>query len=168
MQTVPGGRQPIGGGVRTQGDGVGADVSGETKGAGRVAGSPSDDTAWEGKGVQVELELSSHWRRGSTNLSDRVPDQGMDEGMPSGGLPRKGRDTNGNEGAFLAPACPGNHDHLGGGKPPTPKVLTMRHAGPVADHQWETSGDHDLQEWGGAEEAATGVDRAAGKYRDGP
>ena len=102
---------------------------------GRVAGIPSDDTAWEGKGGKVELELSSHWRRGNTNLSDRVPDRRRDEGVPSGGLPRKGRDTDGDEGAFMALACPGHCDHLGGGKPPTPKVLTMRHAGPVADPQ---------------------------------
>ena len=58
--------------------------------------------------------------------------------MPIGELPRKGRDTDGNEGAFMEPACPGHHDNLGGGKPPTPKVLKMRHAGPVADPQWET------------------------------
>ena len=108
-------------------------------GGGRVTGSPSDDTAWEGKVVQVELYRRSHGRRrGTTHLSDRVPYQGGGEGMPSGGLPGKVRDTDGNEGAFLAPGCPGHRDHLGGGKPPTSKVLTMRHAGPVAVPQWET------------------------------
>ena len=67
MQIVPGSRQPIGGGVRTKDDGGGADVSGETKGAGRVrglrevdggrvAGIPSDYAVWEGEGGQVELE----------------------------------------------------------------------------------------------------------------
>ena len=86
----------------------------------------------------MELDRSRHGRRGTTHPSDRVPDQGGDEGMISGGLPRKGRDTDGDEGAFLAPACPGHRDHLGGGKPPTSKVLTMRHAGPMAVTQWET------------------------------
>ena len=105
---------------------------------GRVSGSPSDDTAWEGKGRQVELERSSHMRRGNTDLLDRVPDQGRDKGMPSVGLPRKGPDTDVDEGSFLAPACLRHRDHLGGGKPPTPKVLTMRHAGPVAVPQLET------------------------------
>ena len=87
MQTMPGGRQPIIGGVRTKDDGGGADVSGETKGAGRVwglwegdggrvAGMPSDDAVWEGKGKQVELEGISHGRRRNTNLSDIVPNQG--------------------------------------------------------------------------------------------
>ena len=67
MQTVPSGRQPVGGGVQTQDDGGGAEVLRETKRAGRVRGlregdddrvpgSPSYDTAWEGKGRQVELE----------------------------------------------------------------------------------------------------------------
>ena len=31
----------------------------------------------------------------------------------------------------VGPACPGYRDNLGGGKPPTPKMLTMRHAGPM-------------------------------------
>ena len=69
--------------------------------------------------------------------------------MPSGDLPGKGRDTDGDEGAFLAPACPGHRDHLGGGKPPTSNVLTMRHAGPVAVPQWEKQEHRNVQEWGG-------------------
>ena len=84
------------------------------------------------------LDQISHGSRGTTHLSDRFPYQGGDEGMPSGGLPRKGRDTDGDEGAFLAPACPGHRDHLGGGKTPTSKVITMRHAGPVEVQQWDT------------------------------
>ena len=106
---------------------------------GRVAGIPSDDTVWEVKGGKVELDQRSHsCRRGTTHLSDIVPYQGGDEGMPSAGLPGKVRDTDGDEGAFLAPACLGRRDHLGGGKPPTSKVLTMRHAGPVTVPKWET------------------------------
>ena len=146
---MPGGRKTIGGGLQTQDDRGGADVLGETKGAGRVrglqegdgsrfAGNPLDDTTWEGESGQVELEQSSHRRRIKSNISDRVTDQGSEEGIPSGGLPRKGRDTDGDEGSFLAPACPGHRDHLGGGKPPTPKVLTMKHAGNMVDPQWET------------------------------
>ena len=149
MQTVPGGRQKIGGGVQTKHYGGGADVSGDKKGAGRVRGMRegddgrvaailSDDIAWEGEGGQVELEQISHRRRRNTDLSDRVPDQGSDKGIPSGGLPRKGWDMDGNEGAFLSPARKGHHDRIGGGKPPTPKELTIQHAGPVVDPQWET------------------------------
>ena len=87
----------------------------------------------------MALDQRSHGRRrGTTHPSDRVPDQGGDEGMPSGGLPGKGREMDGNEGEFLAPACPEHRDHLGGEKPPTSKVLIMQHAGSVAFPQWET------------------------------
>ena len=93
-------------------DGGGADVLGETKGAGqvwglregdggKVSGIPSYDASWEGEGRQVELERISHGRRRNTNLLDRVPNQGRDKGMPSGGLSRKGWDTDGDEYAFL-------------------------------------------------------------------
>ena len=78
MQTVPSGRQPARGGVQTQDDGGGADIPQETKragqvrglqegGGGRVAGSSSDDSAWEGKGGQVELDRRSHGRRRGTS-----------------------------------------------------------------------------------------------------
>ena len=83
----------------------------------------------------MDLERLSH-RRGAKNISDRLPYQGRAEGMSCGGLPRKGWDKDGDEDTFLQPECPGHRDHLGGGKPPTPKVLTMRHAGPVADPKW--------------------------------
>ena len=108
-------------------------------GGGRVSGSPLDDTSWEGKGGKVDLDRRSHGRRkGTTHIFYRVPYQGWYKGMPSGGLPRKGQDTDGDEDAFLSPGCPGHRDHLGGGKPPTSKVLMMRHASPVALPQWET------------------------------
>ena len=87
--------------------------------------------------------------------------------MPSGGLPRKVRDADGHESTFLAQKFTGRCDHLGGGKPPSSKVPTMRHAGPVAVPKRETQEHHDVQEWGGEEEAATGGDRDMGKHRDG-
>ena len=72
--------------------------------------------------------------------------------MPSGGLPRKVRDADGNEGTFLAQTCTGRRDHLGGGKPPSSKVHTMRYAGHVTVPEWETQEHHDVQEWGGEKE----------------
>ena len=117
----------------------------------------------------MELDRRNHGRggRGTKHLSDRVPHQGGYKGMPSGGLPGKGRDADGDEGAFLAQTCPGRRDHLGGGKPPTSKVLTMRHAGPVAAPKQETQDHRDEQEWGGEEETATGGDRDTGNHGDG-
>ena len=95
------------------------------------------------------------------------PHQGGDNGIPSEGLPGKGRDADSNEVAFLAQTCLGRRDHLGGGKPPTPKVLTMRHAGPVAILKRETQEHHDVQEWGREEDTANGGDRDTGKHGDG-
>ena len=87
--------------------------------------------------------------------------------MPSVGLPGKGQDADGDEGAVIVQTCPGRRDHLGGGKYPTPKVLTMRHAGPVAVPKRETQEHRDVQEWGGEEEEATGGDRDTGEHVDG-
>ena len=83
MQTVPNGRKPVGGSVRTQNDGGGADVSREGKRAGgvrglwegaggRVAGHTSNGTAWEIQGIKVELDRRSYGRRrgGADHLSD--------------------------------------------------------------------------------------------------
>ena len=88
------------------------------------------------------------------NISDGFPDQGRAEELPCGGLPRKGWDTDSNADAFLQPACPGHCDHLGGGKPPTHKVPTMRHAGLVAGTQWEAPHHRNVKERGGIEETA--------------
>ena len=61
---------------------------------------------------------------GAKDISDRVP-QGGDKGVSSGRVPGKGRDTDGDEDAFLETACKGRHDHLGGGKPPLSKIPTL-------------------------------------------
>ena len=48
----------------------------------------------------MDMERLSYGRR-TKNIADRFPDQGRDEGLPSGGLPRKVWDTDGDEDAFL-------------------------------------------------------------------
>ena len=78
----------------------------------------------------MELGSLGHGRR-TTDVPDGLPDQGRAAELPSRGLPRMGREEDGDADALLQPACPGYRDHLGGGKPPTPKVITMRHAGPL-------------------------------------
>ena len=114
----------------------------------------------------MELERLSHGR-GANNISDRLPDQGRAKRVPCGGLPKKGWDKDGDEDTFLQPACPGHRDHIGGGKPPTSKVITMRHAGAVEDPKWETSRYRDVQDWGGAEDTANGRNRTTRKHVDG-
>ena len=72
----------------------------------------------------MELERLSHGGR-TKNVQDRVPNQGRAEGLPSGGLPRKGWDKDGDDDAFLQPACPGHREHLGCGRFPSSKMITM-------------------------------------------
>ena len=82
----------------------------------------------------MELVSLGHRRRPS-NVSAGLTNQGRSAELPCRGLPRKVRNTDSDADAFMHLACPGYRDHLGGGKPPTPKVLTMRHAGPMAGAQ---------------------------------
>ena len=82
----------------------------------------------------MELGSLSHGRR-PTDISAGLPDQGRAEELPCGGMPSKVKDTDSDADTFVKPACPGHRDHLGGGKPPTPKVLTMRHSGTMAGTQ---------------------------------
>ena len=176
---MPSGRESVGGFVRTLNDGVGTYVSRAEKRAGRVQGLRKGDgggvtghtphiTAWENQGNTVDLDRRSDGRGrrrgGANNTSDRVP-QGGDEGVSSGRVPGKGRDTDGDEGAFLATTCLGRCDHLGGGKPPSSKMPTMRHDGPVAVTKWTPQEQSDVQEWGREEEAAT--DKGGGKRKHG-
>ena len=88
-------------------------------------------------------------------ISDRVP-QGGDKGVSSGRMPGTGRKKAGDEGAFLETACKGRRDHLGGGKPPSSKMPTMRHVCPVAVSKWPSQEYSNVQEWSGKEETITG------------
>ena len=97
---------------------------------GGIVGFPQGDTEWAGGRGEVELGSLGHGRR-TADVSDGLPDQGRATKLPSGWLPRTSRDEDGDADALLQQACPGYRDHLGGGKSPPPKVLTMRHAGPM-------------------------------------
>ena len=78
----------------------------------------------------MELGSLGQGRR-PTDVQTGLTDQGKAVKLPSRGLPRTGRDEDGNEDSLLQPACTGCRDHLGGGKSPPPKVLTMLHDGPI-------------------------------------
>ena len=95
---------------------------------GKIIGDTQSDAAWAGGREAVDLGSFGH-RRPAADVPDGLPDQGRAAELPSGGLPRPGRDKDGDADALFQPACPGYCDHLGGGKPPPPKVLTMRNAG---------------------------------------
>ena len=137
---------------------------------GGVTGHTPHVTEWENQGKKVDLDRRSYGRGrrrgGANNILDRVP-QGGDKGVSSGRMPGKGQDTDGDEGAFLATTCSERRDHLGGGKPPSSNTPTMRHAGPVAVTKWTPQEHSDVQEWGGEEEAATGVGGGKRKHEYG-
>ena len=138
-------------------------------GGGRVTGLTPHVKAWKSKGKTMEIDRRSYdrERRGRAKYTlDRVP-QGGDKGVSSGGMPGKGRDKDGNEGAFLVTACKGRHDHLGGGKAPSSKIPTILHAGPVAVSKWLSQEHSDVQERGGKEETATGGGGGRRQRRDG-
>ena len=95
---------------------------------GGIVGVPQGDTVWVGGRRAVELGSLGHGRQ-TTDISNGLPDQGKAAELPTRGIPRMGRDEDGDVDATLQPACTGYCDYLGGGKPPPPKVPTMRHAG---------------------------------------
>ena len=133
---------------------------------GGVAGIPPVETVRTGEGRAVELGSLIHGRR-PANVSAGLTDQGRNKELPCGGLPRKGREMDSDADAFLHLVCPGHRDHLGGGKPPTPKVLMMRHAGTVEGTQQEAPCHCVVQERGGAEETEDSGVRAEGQHGEG-
>ena len=78
----------------------------------------------------MELGSFGHSRL-AADVPDGLPDQGRAAELPSGGIPRTGRDEDRDADALFQPACPGYRDHFEGGKPPPPTVPPMQHAGPM-------------------------------------
>ena len=73
----------------------------------------------------------------------------------------------GDAGEFLDTARELHRDHLGGGKPPSSKMPTMRHASPVESPQRPPQEHIDVQGWGGKEETTTGGGGGQGQRGDG-
>ena len=95
---------------------------------GGVIGITQGDASWAGGRGAVDLGSFGHGRR-AADVPDVLPNQGRAAEFPSGGLPRPGRDEDGDAEALFQPACPGYRDNFGGVKPPPPTVPPMRHAG---------------------------------------
>ena len=136
---MPGGGDTVYGSIQEKDDGGGNNIPGAAERTGTVrvmqegdgggiVGVPQGDTAWAGGIGVMDMGSLGHGRR-TPDVLDGLTNQWRAVELPSGGLPRTGRDKGVNADALLQTACPGYRDHLGGGKPPPPKVLTMRHAG---------------------------------------
>ena len=97
---------------------------------GKIIGVTQGDAAWADSRGAVELGSFGHGRR-AADVPYGLLDQGRAAELPSGELPRPGRDEDGDVDALFQPACPGYRDHLGGGKIPPHTVPMMQHAGPM-------------------------------------
>ena len=115
-----------GGRTNTQGEAEGkSDVWGLWKGdGGGVTSFPPHDSTRKGKGEEMGVDRRGHGRGRrvrAANIYYGVP-QGGDNGMPSRRVPGEGGDEDGNARALLEEARAGHNHHLGGGKPPLPKM----------------------------------------------
>ena len=157
---MPGGGDPVRGGVQAKDDRRGTLLPGASEGTGAVQGvrggdgggiigSIHDDTALEiGRG-NMDLENLGHRGR-AADILHGLPCQGRSAELPSEEMPRTSSDKDGDASTFYSPACPGHRGHFGGGKQPPPTVPPVQISGPLAyterkapcHHRWELPGNY--------------------------
>ena len=93
-----------------------------------VSGSTSKNAAREVRVREVALGGNGPSYR-AMNLQDFFPKSRVPKELSRWGVSGKGSEADGNAGPLSTPACQGNRDHPGGGKPPPPTVPLVRHAG---------------------------------------
>ena len=146
LPDFPGGGDTFGGSIREKDDGGGTNIPGAAERTGTVRGMqegyggeivgvPQGDTAWAGGKGAVYLGSLVHGMR-TADVLDGLHDQGMSTELTNGGLPRTCREEDRDADALLKLECPVYPNHLGGGKLPPPKVLTMQHSGPMEGIKW--------------------------------
>ena len=174
---MPGGRDPVRGGVRATGDGrgtllpVAAEGTGAVKGVrggdgGGIIGGAQDGTTWASGRGEMELENLGNGVR-ATDAPHGLPRQGRPVGLPGGGMPRMSGDKDSDAGTFYAPTCTGHRGHFGGGKHPPPMVPPMRYAGPLAYTEQNAPCHHTVRQGSGEEEAAVSGVRIKGYHGEG-
>ena len=157
---MPGGGDPVGGGVQATDEGIGTFLPGATEGTGPVQGvqggdgggifnGAQDDTVWASGGGQTELGNLDRGRR-TADISRGLPGQGRPAELPGGWIPRTSDGEDGNVDPFSAPACPGHRGNFGGGKPLPPTVPPMRCAGPLAYTEQKATCHCTVRQGGGA------------------
>ena len=166
LLSIPGGGDPVGGGIWEKDDGGGSHIpeTSERKGpaqglreigGGGIIGITQGDVAWAGGRGAVELGSLGHGRR-AADVPDGLPEQGRAAELTSGGLPRSGRDKDGDADALFQPVCPGYRGHFGGGKPPPPTVPPMRHSGPMEGTKRQAQCHRTVRKGCGTNEASDG------------
>ena len=79
---------------------------------GGIIGVQQDETAWAGDSGAMDLGSLGHGRQ-TADVLVGLPNQGRAAELPSGGLPRTGRDEDGDADTIMQPTYPGYRDHLG-------------------------------------------------------
>ena len=132
---MPGGGDPVRGGVWAADDGVGKHLLGATEGTGqvkvvrggdggRIFGGTQDDSEWARGRGNTDLENLVHGGTAADKLY-ALPGQGKPAELPGGGMPRTSGNKDSDAGPFTAPVCPGHHGHFGGGKTPPTTVTPI-------------------------------------------
>ena len=177
MPSMPGGGDPVGGGIWEKDDGGGPHIPGtsERKGpvrglreiyGGGIIGITQGDVAWAGGRRAVELGRFGHGRR-AADVPYGLPDQGKAVELPGGGMPRPGKDEDGDADALFQPACPGYRDHFGGGKPPPPMFPPMRHDGPTVGTKRQVPRHRTVRKEHETKEASDGGGGVEGDHGEG-
>ena len=173
---MPGGRDPVRGGIWEKDDREGLHIPGtsEMKGPVRglrerdgsgIIGITQGDAVWAGGRGAVEMGSFGHGRR-AADVLDGLLDQGRAVELPSGGLPGPGRNKDGDTDEFFQPEFPVYCDHFGGGKPPPPTVPLMRHAGPLEGTKRKAPRHRTVRKGSGTKETLDGGGRAEGEHRE--
>ena len=174
---MPGGGDPVVGGVLDTDDRRANLLPGAAEGTGAVQGvqggygggifgGAQDDTAWSSDRGDTEPKNLGHGGR-STDIPHGLPCQGRPTELPGGGMTRTSGNEDGDAGTFYAPACPGQHGHFGGGKHPPPKVPPMQHAGPLAYTERKAHCHCIVRQGRGSEEAAVSRGGIEGDHGEG-
>ena len=161
---MPVDRDPVRGSVQAADDGRGTLLPGAAEGVGAVHGVRGGDGGWIGgrshdnttRAIGIgDMFLDNLGHGGRTvDVPNGLPVHGRPAELPGRGVTGTSGDKDGDAGPFSAPACPGHCGYFGGGKPPPPMVLPVRHAGYLAYIERKSPCHRTVHQGDGSEEKA--------------
>ena len=114
----------------------------------------------------MDLGSFIHWRK-ATDVPDGLTNQGRDAELSSGGLPRPGRDKDGDADALFQLTFPGYCNHFGGGKPPPPTVPPIQNASPIEGTKRQGPRHRTVRKGSGTKEVSEGGGGVEGEHGEG-